>query len=170
MRMAGYDYSQPGAYFVTICVYKMINLFGKIDDGSMQINTYGEIAQFEWFKTPSIRPSVQLFDDEFIIMPNHIHGIIWILDVGVTGSVAQSKITRGPEPGSLGAIIGQYKSITTKRINKIRNSSGKSIWQRNYYDHIVRNERELDAIRKYIQTNPLEWKSDLDTPVHLIDF
>jgi REP element-mobilizing transposase RayT len=133
----------------------------------MKLNTSGEIVWEEWFHTAQIRPNVQLHEDEFVVMPNHVHGIIWIVDEKATHRVAPTKHPRDPKPGSLGAIIGQYKSITTKRINQLRNSPRIRGWQRNYYDRIIRNESELDVIRKYIQTNPFNWEMDQDLPIHL---
>ena len=166
-RLSGYDYTQPGAYFVTICTHKMEYLFGIIKNGMMVENPLGEIVRKEWFRTREIRNQIELLQDEFVIMPNHIHGIIWIMDVGATGSVARSKDFHGPASGSLGAIIGQFKSVTTKRINKYRGLSGKSIWQRSYYDHIIRNEEDYNAIRHYIQMNPQNWESDQILPDNL---
>ena len=169
IRLKGYDYSQAGAYFVTLCAYQLKRLFGEIINGKMKLNTIGVIAHQEWFRTGKIRTDVQLFNDEFVIMPNHIHGIIWIIDERATQRVAPTKHSHGPQPGSLGAIIGQYKSITTKHVNKIQNITKGSVWQRNYYDHIIRSDKELESIRQYIQTNPQNWKKDQDIPIHLID-
>ena len=107
----------------------------------------------------------KLHQDEFVVMPNHIHGIIWIIDGKATHRVAPTNHPRGLKPGSLGSIIGQYKSITTKRINQIQNTPGIRVWQRNYYDRVIRNDKELDAIRQYIQTNPENRKSDLGLPI-----
>ncbi len=167
-RLKGYDYSQPGAYFVTICSHKMENIFGTIIGGKLAINSISEIIWEEWFHTAQIRPNVQLHEDEFVVMPNHVHGIIWIVDAKLTYRVAPTDHPRGPKPGSLGSIIGQYKSITTKCINQLRNSPRIQVWQRNYYDRIIRNEYELDAIRKYIQTNPFNWEMDQVLPINLI--
>ena len=168
-RLDGYDYRQSGAYFVTICARKMENIFGAITNRKLVINSMGEIAREEWFHTAQIRPNVQLHKDEFVVMPNHIHGIIWIIDEKATHRVAPTNHPHGLKPGSLGAIIGQYKSITTKRINQIQNTQGMRVWQRNYYDRVIRNDKELDAIRKYIQTNPENRKSDQGLPIHHLD-
>ena len=169
VRYKGYDYSQAGAYFVTICTHQMKYLFGDIKDGIMELNSYGGIAHEEWFNSAIIRTNVQLYNEEFAIMPNHIHGIIWIIGERATQRVAPTDLLHGPKSGSLGEIIGQYKSITTKRIIQLGMTKGRRIWQRNYYDRIIRSEKVLDAIRQYIQTNPQNWESDLDIPIHLID-
>ena len=162
IRLKGYDYSAPGAYFVTICTHNREPLFGWIVDGEMVLNEYGQIVWKEWFRTAQVRSNVALFEDEFIVMPNHIHGIIWIVEA--TRRVAPTDGPRGPLSGSLGAIIAQYKSIVTKRINAVRGTPGASVWQRNYYEHIIRTERALDAIRRYIAENPLRWHLDRYNP------
>ena len=153
-RLDGYDYSRPGAYFVTICTYQMENLFGTIANGNMSKTSIGKIVWEEWFHTAQVRPNIKLHQDEFVIMPNHIHGIIWIIDERATHRVAPTDYSNGLKSGSLGSIIGQYKSITTKRINQIQNPQGMHVWQRNYYDRVIRNDKELDAVRQYIQANP----------------
>jgi REP element-mobilizing transposase RayT len=167
-RLPGHDYCHPGAYFVTICTYQMHNLFGDIIHGGMRLNSYGEIVQNEWFFTPIVRDYVQVFNDEFVVMPNHIHGVIWIVSERVA-CLDTSINPCGPKSGSLGAIIGQFKSTVTKQINHLRNTPGKPVWQRNFFDHIIRNENELDAIRKYIQTNPFNWDSNKKLPIKKVD-
>ncbi len=167
IRLKGYDYTQPGAYFITICTKDRAHLFGEVVNGEMRLNDAGRIVWEEWFKTATLRPYVQLNEDEFVVMPNHIHGIIWIVDdVGATRRVAPTRVAptmdapHGPKSGSIGAIIGQFKSVTTKRINDLRGTPGVPVWQRNYYEHIIRNEEALERIRTYIQTNPLRWAFD----------
>ena len=173
IRLKGYDYTQPGAYFITVVTHDRECLFGEIVDGEMRLNEFGEIVRTEWFKTAVVRPYVMLYPDEFVMMPNHTHGIIWIVDVGATRRVAPPPIApspvappiihpRGPMAGSVGAIIGQFKSITAKRINTLRNIPGQPVWQRNYYEHIIRDERALNAIRRYILNNPANWTKDAD--------
>jgi REP element-mobilizing transposase RayT len=167
IRLPGYDYTRPGAYFITICTHERAHLFGAVVDGEMRLNEWGRIVRDEWFKTAQIRPHVQLWDDEFVVMPNHIHGIIWIVDdntdVRATRRVAPTPPT-GPDAGSIGAIIGQFKSAVTKRINQWRGTPGAPVWQRNYYEHIIRDERALNAIRCYIGENPLRWHLDRYNP------
>jgi len=169
MRLKGYDYSQSGAYFVTICTYQHQSLFGTVVGGEMVINSYGKVVGEEWFKSARIRSEIELFTDEFVVMPNHIHGIIWIVnDPSVRATRGIVRATRrvaptrpcGPRPGSIGAIIGQYKSAVTKRINQNRESHDEPIWQRNYHDRIMRDETELVNIRAYIADNPRRWTED----------
>ncbi len=172
IRLIGYDYTQPGAYFVTIVTHERGCLFGKVVNGAMQLNPLGEIVRAEWFKTAELRPYVRLDEREFVVMPNHIHGIIWIVDdddnddVGATRRVAPT-IPRGPIPRSIGAIIGQFKSAVTKRINAMRNRASAPIWQRNYYEHIIRNDSSRNRIRQYILENPLRWHLDRENPNRL---
>jgi putative transposase len=160
IRLHGYDYSTPGAYFITIVTHRRRHLFGHIVNGEMRLNEWGRIARAEWLKTPAIRPEIEL--DEYQIMPNHMHAIIHIVeqDNGFVGAIRRVAPTTTLPAGSIGAIIGQYKSITSKRINRTRRTPGAPIWQRNYHDHIIRDERELARIRKYIRNNPLRWDMD----------
>ena len=184
IRLHGYDYSRKGAYFITLCAKNRQCLFGKIADDKMVLNEYGKIVQDEWMESSKIRKEIKL--DYFIVMPNHIHGIIFITnrntplrstdanDVGATppnGGTsrpappqAESPPPRGPKPKSLGSFVAGFKSIATRRINELRKTPGVSVWQRNYYDHIIRNENELHQIREYIVNNPAKWEYDRENP------
>jgi len=163
IRLKGYDYTQPGAYFVTLVTNQREEIFGQVAEGEMRLNPLGEIIREEWLKTAEIRSTVEMHEDEFVIMPNHVHGIIWIVKtqpIGATRRVAPTKGSRTLVPNSIGAILAQIKSVTAKRINAVRNSRGVAVWQRNYYEHIVRDETELKNIWNYINTNPLHWQED----------
>jgi len=166
IRIPGYDYSQAGAYFVTIVSHNRENLFGIIHDGEMILNPFGEIIVEEWIKTPAVRPNVEL--GEYIIMPNHVHGILVFVDdiVGATRRVTPTNTTT-LQSGSLGAVIGQFKSIVTKRINGWHNVTGRPVWQRNYYEHIIRNERDLQNKTDYIEANPMLWDDDDENPINI---
>lgn len=167
IRLKGYDYTQPGAYFITICTQDRAHLFGEVVDREMRLNDAGRIVREEWFKTAQLRPYVRLDENEFVVMPNHVHGIIWIVDdVGATRRVAPTTdaAPHGPKSGSIGAIIGQFKSAATKSINALRGIPGAPGWQRNYYEHIIRDEDALNRIRAYILTNPLRWALDRENP------
>lgn len=121
IRLKRYDYAGAGAYFVTMCTYKRECLFGEIVDGKMVLNAFGKIMEAEWLQTQEIRPNIEL--DEYSIMPNHVHGIIIINEtVGARHRLAPTDKTHGPESGSVGAIIGQFKSITRKQINRLRDT------------------------------------------------
>ena len=204
MRWKGYDYTQPGAYFVTLCSYQRDEIFGEVINGEMKLSPLGEIVREEWFRSAQIRKEIRLVDDEFMLMPNHGHGIIWIVDtVGADGvrpdrvrpdgvrpdgvrsdgvssddvrpddvrlddggthamrpnEIAPSRALRRVAR-SLGTFMAGFKASVTSRAGRELNMTG--IWQRNYYDHVIRNERELDNIRWYILSNPLNWQLDRD--------
>ena len=224
IRLKGIDYSLPGAYFITICAQNRECILGGITDGKMCLNEYGKIAKNEWLKTAEMRNNIEL--DEFVVMPNHVHGIIVITDcMGVFGNpvrygaVRVGTMRRGtmhraptitrcspvdvgcsptdaygvdtqrvsgdthgarantrrdvvrerfrkPTSNSIPTIIRGYKSTVTRQINEllradtVRRAPAKTVWQRNYYEHIVRNEDDLNRIREYILNNPLNWKED----------
>ncbi len=164
IRLRGYDYTRPGAYFVTICTQHRVCLFGDVVDGEMQLNALGEIVWAEWFRSADIRAEIELHPNEFVVMPNHIHGIVWIVDnVGATGRANVGPHGCAPlhrPPRSLASFIAGFKSAVTKRINKMRGTPGMPVWQRNYYEHIIRNENALNRIREYIAMNPSRWMTD----------
>ncbi len=162
IRLSGYDYSQAGYYFVTICCYHRQCLFGDIFDGVMQLNRYGAIVEKEWLRSSLIRQEIEL--DKYVVMPNHFHGIVTINPVGANGRSPLQLLnpTKFPsmKPKSLSSLMAGFKSAVTKQINLIRDTLGTKIWQRNYYEHIIRNERSLNNIRQYIINNPLSWDND----------
>jgi len=159
LRINRYNYAQAGAYFITICTFEKLELFGHITDGTMVINDLGQIVGEEWIKTPIIRPNILL--DQFIVMPNHVHGIIIInheIRRGVLQYAPTNKLCSPSQ--TIGAIIRGYKSATTKRINEHRQTPKRYVWQRNYFDHIIRNDRDLNNIQQYIVNNPAKWDND----------
>jgi REP element-mobilizing transposase RayT len=174
IRLKGYDYTQPGAYFVTFCSYQRDEIFGEVINGEMKLSALRKIVRNEWLRSTVIRKEIRLFDDEFIVMPNHGHGIIWIVDttVGADGVRPNEGVRPGLQkpdahraslrraPRSLGSFMAGFKASVTSRAKNELNMTG--IWQRNYYDHIVRNDRELNNIRWYILNNPLNWQLDRD--------
>jgi len=180
IRLKGYDYTQPGAYFITLCAQNREHLFGAVVEGEMRLNAWGKIAREEWFTTARLRPYVRLDEREFVVMPNHVHGIIWIVDddgdnvggnttVGAQRRCAPTVATTTIQsinvaPGSLGAIVRAFKSAVTQRINAARGTPGAPVWQRNYYERIVRDETALANIRAYILANPLRWTGDRENP------
>jgi putative transposase len=154
IRLKGYDYSQSGVYFITMCTHNRELLFEE------EIVT--NILDKEWLNTGRIRQNVIL--DEFVVMPNHLHGIIVITHgVGAYGHTPLQNRFKSPSK-TVGAIIRGFKSTTTKQINLFHNTPGIPIWQRNYYDHIIRNEDEMNKIREYIKNNPLKWSLDRENP------
>ncbi len=160
IRLKGYDYSQAGCYYVTIVNQNRECLFGDVVDGEMVLNELGKIVQDEWLKTAQIRKNIEL--DIFVVMPNHVHGII-IIDANPVGVIRRITPTK-PRlfSNSLGSIIGQFKSVVTKRIHKMGIQHFK--WQRNYWEHVIRDENELNHIQEYIINNPLKWDFDDENP------
>ncbi len=164
VRLPRYNYAQTGAYFVTMCTHQREWLFGEVVDGEMQLNVFGCVVE-EWFASVRIRREIEL--DVFVVMPNHVHGIVWITEpVGAHGRAPQHATGRAPfptlqrKPRSLGAFVAGYKSAVTKRINISRNTPNAPVWQRNYHEHVIRNETALDAIRTYIANNSFHWAAD----------
>jgi REP element-mobilizing transposase RayT len=156
MRLPEYDYSQCGVYFVTICTYRFSSLFGRIVNGNVQLNSLGRLVEEEWKRTAAVRPSVEV--DLYVVMPNHVHGLLWIL--GNPADQVSSNNSETIIANTLGSIIAQFKSIVTKRSRSLAGAPSSPIWKRNYYDHIVRNERSLERIRNYILENPARWSED----------
>ena len=168
IRLPGYDYSQSGAYFVTICAYQRQCVFGDVVDGQMVLNQYGVIVADEWQKSSIIRREIEL--DRWVMMPNHFHGIVMITNDNHVGANGRSPL-RGISPSqmkpkSLSSLMAGFKSITTKKINILRNASGTTLWQRNYYEHIIRNQDAMNKIRQYIINNPVSWQIDQLHPDH----
>lgn len=177
IRLQGYDYSQAGAYFITICCQDRISRFGHIQNGEMHLNEFGQIAHDEWIKLSERFPNFEL--DVFQIMPNHLHGIIVLKDINDNAVGAElapalfppvlddiSPIVIGAEASpapTIADIIGAYKSLVFKNcltIYKSKNEIMGKLWQRNYYEHIIRNEQTYLTIANYIITNPLTWNQD----------
>lgn len=160
LRLQNYDYAAMGAYFVTICTKNRRNLFGEIEQGEMVLNTVGKIVQEELVHLPTLRNDLEL--DQFIVMPNHLHAILFISGT-VQGTASRaSRLSNFGKPisGSLSTIIGGFKSGVTRRIRRMGDIFYGGLWQRGFFEHVIRNDESLDCIREYILTNPLRW--DLD--------
>jgi len=171
IRLRNYDYSQVGAYFITVCTKNRECFLGEIENGEITLNEYGMIVEKEWLMTEKIRSNIQM--DKYIVMPNHFHGII-IINTNCRGTLqrAPTKEQFGrPISDSIPTIIRLFKSTTTKQINQIHGTPGIPVWQRNYYEHIIRNEKEFDNIRQYVEGNPVLWEYDHENPgrLHEID-
>jgi putative transposase len=204
IRLKGFDYSRPGYYFITLCCYSRECLFGEINEGKMMLNEYGKIARDEWVQSANIRREIEL--DEFVIMPNHFHAIVKIIDIenrcdrrgdrpvapteisqqqpvapteiSQQQPVAPTEISKqppvapteisqqslvaptGPKPESIGSLIAGFKSSVTTKINQLRNKPGEPVWQRNYYERIIRDDKSLKIVRYYIVNNPYRWRLD----------
>lgn len=175
VRLRGYDYAQAGAYFVTICTQNRECLFGEIVDGMMVLNDAGRMVKHSWQWLASQYDYVGL--DAWVVMPNHLHGIIVIADGDGRGGSRTALIdgdgdgkggSRTAPTKPLGRLIGAFKTVSTKQINEMRQTLGAVIWQRNYYEHIIRDEKSLARIREYIANNPQQWALDRENPVQLM--
>ena len=204
IRLPDYDYRRPGAYFVTVCAHAGQCLFGVVTAEQVKLSDYGRIVTEEWHRTEALRDNVRL--DAFVVMPNHVHGIIALVPPGTQGDAdphgyrafahspaavdhaAMDGRTVGAQrrgapthahathattdrngrpnvaPGSLGAVVRGFKAAATRRINRRRGTPGGAVWQRNYYEHIIRHERAWHACRRYIDANPRRWPLDACHP------
>lgn len=168
IRLAGYDYTRPGFYFVTIVTQHRKPIFGEVVDGEMRLSRFGRVAHSEWQRLSRRFPHLEL--DEFVVMPNHIHGILIVLEkkrpeAGASDDIPSKEQFGKPVKGSLATIIRSYKSAVTARIHCMGDGvSGARVWLRNYYEHIVRGPKDLDRIRHYIRDNPLKWALDRENP------
>ena len=166
IRLRGYDYAQAGAYFVTICTRNRECLLGDVEEGEMHLSEFGRLAQTTWEDLPRHYPHVRL--DAWIVMPNHVHGIIVLTDVDDTPVGAGFKPAPTNNAGSsrhgLPEIVRAFKTFSSRRINAARSAVGAPFWQRNYYEHIIRNDESLNRIRQYIEDNPARWHEDPENP------
>jgi REP element-mobilizing transposase RayT len=179
IRLKEYDYASVGAYFVTICTQNREILFGDIHDGEMVLNDAGRMVADLWLRLPEKYPEIVL--GEFVIMPNHFHGIIFITETYIhefnKGNIVGAplaapafdvqKCNNGPENNgaassapTLGKIMRAFKSMSAIEINRILDCKGRPLWQRNYYERIIRDDQELVGIREYIHFNPANWADD----------
>jgi putative transposase len=161
-RLSGYDYSQAGACFVTACVQGRLELFGKVVDGNMRLNPAGQIIGKWWKELERKFPALKI-DDYYVVMPNHFHGIVFIPE-------QSAPMTEGGHAGPpLQRIVQWFKTMTTNEyIHGVKEHGWPqfkgSLWQRSFYDHVIRDEESLNRIREYIATNPLRWDLDRENP------
>jgi len=159
LRLKEYDYSQAGGYFVTICTRKSIHLFGEIKNGEMIINNLGRIVEQKWLLLPNHYDGVEL--GEFIVMPNHFHGILTIngivrIKTNLVGAGLKPAPTK-PKTHGLPELVRAFKTFSAREVNKMFEKPLPSIWQRGYFDRIIRDEEELDRICAYIRANPMNF-------------
>jgi putative transposase len=152
IRLTDYDYTWQGAYFVTICTHDKQYLFGNVVDSTMRLNPYGEIADLVWKNIPLHYPEVK--NEVFVILPNHIHGII-IQGFGRAGPRPAPTLKR-----PLSEIVRLFKSYSSRGINELRHSPGTPVWQRSYFEHVIRSEEECAQIEEYILFNAAKWDTD----------
>ena len=166
IRLAGYDYTRAGAYYITIVTWQREEIFGEVVNGEMQLSSMGRIAEENWRLIPKHFSHAEL--EAFVVMPNHIHGIIILDDDIRTGTtpapIRTGTINRAPTPteqfqkpvaGSIPTIMRTYKASVSRRIQKEHHET--NIWQRNYYEHIIRDQADYERIGGYILSNPVNW-------------
>jgi REP element-mobilizing transposase RayT len=172
--LPGYDYAQAGGYYVTICAHYRRCLFGEVVAGRVRLGKLGEIVREEWLRACEVRPGVK--PDAWVVMPNHVHGVVI---VGAHGNAPLPLGRRWPEgerahccaplrrpPRSLGALISGFKGAVTRRVARSLGSRSLPVWQRGYYEHVVRDDGDLEGIRQYIGENPKRWAEDRENPIH----
>jgi REP element-mobilizing transposase RayT len=149
IRLRGYDYAQAGAYFITLCAQDRERLFGRVAGGAVVLTDIGRIVAEEWERTPALRPNVEL--DAYVLMPDHMHGIL-VITQRDDGAAAPQAVPALRSPArTVGAIVRGFKGAVVRRV-------GRPIWQRDFYEHIIRSEAALERIRRYIETNPARWE------------
>jgi len=176
IRLPEYDYAQPGAYYVTIVAWHRECLFGEVVNGEMELAKFGLVAKQQWEKLPKRFPNIEL--GAFVIMPNHMHGIIVITDGRGTAGIRNDHDVESsrraltheqfqkPVKGSVPTIVRSYKSAVAYRINLMRKTQGIPVWQRNYWEHIIRNQQDLQNKTDYIEANPMLWDEDNENPLN----
>ncbi|MFH0834541.1 MAG: transposase [Patescibacteria group bacterium] len=164
-RLKYFDYTSDGAYFVTICVHNREQIFGEIRDGKMILNEFGKITEKCWRDLPSHYSNCML--DEFVVMPNHFHGIVMIDNLGFVGNgfkpfptTSTSTDARSTKQHGLSEIIRGFKTFSSRRINELIGGTITFRWQKSFFDRIIRDEDELNRIRDYIWQNPENWEKD----------
>jgi putative transposase len=170
IRLRDHNYAEPGAYFVTLCTEGHLCLFGEVEGDIVRLNPSGQIVEQAWRDLPNHYPYMEL--DVFVVMPNHVHMIVILTErsslVGAGFKPALTPVPArtpdAPKRYGLGEIIRAFKTFSSRQINKCRGTPGASLWQRNYYEHIIRHERALRHIRGYIVENPQRWAHDRENP------
>jgi REP element-mobilizing transposase RayT len=161
------DYSQPGAYFVTICAFQKQNIFGTVENGRVQLSPIGEIARACWVDMPNHFPGVKV--DTFVVMPNHVHGILAIVERARRAVPLRDdqrlEAFRDPVPGSVPTMVRSYKSSVTKLVRDDIGNRAMHVWQSNYFERVLRNGEEFSKASRYILENPSMWHLDIDNPI-----
>ncbi len=162
IRLKGYDYSSAGAYFVTIATHQRRRTLSRIVNSSVELRALGEIVKAEWLLVPSIRPFASVSEEFLVIMPDHIHAVIWLEPSRIIASRLQTNAhkndrTSGYHPMSLASVVAGFKSRVTVRWRQLAGDKSATVWQRNYYETVIRNAGHLIAVQKYIMDNPSRW-------------
>ena len=167
MRLRGFNYAQPGAYFITVSTHNRVCLLGDVLDDKMHLSEAGRLAQAVWEGLPTHYPHIRL--DAWVVMPNHVHGIVMLTEANadpdpVGAGFKPATTATGTDASNarhgLPEIVRAFKTFSARRINAVRGAVGTSVWQRNYYEHIIRDDETLNRIRQYIMDNPARWHED----------
>jgi putative transposase len=161
-RLAGWNYRSSHAYFITICTRARECVFGSVTGDMVFFSQRGIIARDCWLDIPKHHGHVEL--DAMVVMPNHLHGILLFVADAPSVVATPASPPSGPQPGSLGAVIGSYKSAVSRTINRLRPGGARPLWQQNYHEHIIRTDRAMEQIRDYIEANPQRWVQDEENP------
>ena len=154
IRLSTHDYSANSTYFLTLCTYERAALFGSVDAGVVRLTTVGKIVRDLWIRTAQIRPGVVL--DAFVIMPDHMHAIV-AMSTAEHREFPATSLRRAPE--SLGALVAGYKASCTSEVRRLLGTPRLRLWQRNYYERVIRDPRALRKVRGYIAANPARWQT-----------
>jgi REP element-mobilizing transposase RayT len=171
IRLPHWDYRESGAYFVTICTHNRLPLFGRVVEDQTRLNQFGRVVEEEWGRSADIRAEITL--DAFVVMPNHVHGIVWIRRAPTVGAQGlaplrnDARVRFAVQSMSLSSMIRGFKSASKLRVNALRRMPRVAVWQRNYFERVLRNDRELDRAREYILDNPRRWAEDKHNPAVL---
>lgn len=168
IRILGFNYSQSGVYYVTICTQQKACLFGEVVNGGMRLNDLGRIVQKCWLEIPSHFTHSRMMDS--IVMPNHLHGLIVLRHINPNSGTAccaptdQREAFGSPVCGSIATIVRSFKSAVTKTARGTVDFGSLHLWQRGYYEHVIRNEHDLQDVVDYVRSNPLNWGKDPEFP------
>lgn len=159
IRIPGFNYAAAGWFFVTVCTHERKSILSLIENNAVNVTAFGHLTEMCWAEIPRHFPNVQV--DEFVVMPNHVHGIIVIdIEQGTACRAPTAEVFGRPVTASLSTIIRSFKSAASKQINEVRETPGSPVWQRGFYERVIRNERELIRFRNYIDGNPSRWADD----------
>jgi REP element-mobilizing transposase RayT len=168
IRLIDFDYAGGALYFVTICADRRRCIFGRVDDGEARLNALGRVVEDEWIKSLEMRRHVDL--DAYVIMPNHLHAIVALFDQGARSApLCARNLRSGMQAKSLASLVAGFKAAVTRRASNALPRLRLPVWQRNYYEHIVRDDRDLERIRAYIEANPARWEEDIYHPRFLAE-
>ena len=164
-RKTGWDYTGSGRYFVTVCNFDRELIFGEVTNGAVSLTEIGRIVEQAWLEIAVANPRIEL--DAHIVMPNHVHGIVIVPAIGWSHTTMDAVDRQsGPASGSLGAMIGRFKRVSTRRVNEMPNVGTSTLWHRGYHDRIIPDDEAFDRARAYIHNNPANWLRDPDNPLH----